>query len=113
MKRRPLPWAGVVFAPSFTALTGDCSPDTSEGQDGLGGPRGGDAEAIEAEIAQRVSEYLEVLTVTRDADVAGDYYTEDARLPGPGTDSDRPSLIEEMRRTFDSGVQVQVDRRTI
>jgi ketosteroid isomerase-like protein len=77
------------------------------------GTSGGDAEAVEAQLAQRISDYLEVLTVHRDADVAREYYTEDAKLVGPGMDMDRPSLVEGMRGTFEAGVQVQVDRRTI
>jgi len=98
---------------SFTALIGACTPDASEEEGGSGELRAGDAEAVEEEIAQRISDYLEVLRVARDADVAGEYYTEDARLLGPGMDSDRRSLVEGMRSTFDSGVQVQVNRQTI
>jgi uncharacterized protein (TIGR02246 family) len=64
-------------------------------------------------LAQRISDYLEVLTVDRDADAAREYYTEDARLLGPGMDMDRPGLVENMRATFESGIKVQVDRRTI
>ena len=74
---------------------------------------GSAAESVEAEIAKRISDYLEVLTVHRDADLARDYYTEDARLVGPGTDMDRPSLVEGMRGTFEAGIQVQVNRRTL
>ena len=74
---------------------------------------GSSAEAVEAELAQRISDYLEVLTEHRDADLARDYYTEDARLVGPGMDLDRPSLVEGMRGTFEAGIQVQVNRRTL
>ena len=74
---------------------------------------GSSAEAVEAELAQRISDYLEVLTVHRDADLARDYYTEDARLVGPGMDLDRQSLVEGMKGTFGAGIQVQVNRRTL
>jgi ketosteroid isomerase-like protein len=74
---------------------------------------GSSAEAGKAELAKRVSDYLEVLTVHRDADLAREYYTEDARLVGPGMDLDRPSLVEGMRGTFEAGIQVKVNRRTL
>ena len=45
--------------------------------------------AAEAAIAERASSYLEQLTVERDAGPARDYYTEDARLLGPGMDLDQ------------------------
>jgi ketosteroid isomerase-like protein len=77
------------------------------------GTSGNNAEAIEAELAQRISDYVEVLTVHRDADLAGDYYTEDARLVGPGMDLDRLTLVEGIRETFEAGIQVQVNRRTL
>ena len=68
---------------------------------------------VEAELARRISDYIEILTVHRDADLARDYYTEDARLVGPGMDLDRQSLVEGMRGTFEAGIQVQVNRRTL
>ncbi|MGD2122967.1 MAG: nuclear transport factor 2 family protein [Gemmatimonadota bacterium] len=92
---------------------------TSVGGGGSPQAGGAHAEAAKAEIAQRISDYLEVLTAAhdadgaRDAEIAGGYYTEDARVLGPGMDSDRPSLIETMRSTFESGVQVQVNRQTL
>ena len=39
----------------------------------------------------------DVLGVHRDADLAGEGYTEDARLVGPGVNVDRPTLVEGMR----------------
>jgi ketosteroid isomerase-like protein len=86
---------------------------TSVGAEGFAESRGAHAEAAKAEIAQRISDYLEVLTVFRDADMAGEFYTEDARLLGPGMDADRPSVVEGMKDTFGSGIQIQVNRRTL
>ena len=85
-------------------------PETEEIPVGISGSN---ADAVKAEIAQRISDYLEVLTVHRDADAAREYYTEDARLVGPGMAMDRPSLVEGMRGTFEAGIQVQVNRRTL
>jgi len=111
---RPIPPGNA--AASFlclVALTGACTSSESDPQEALPEVPAGNAQAAEVEIAQRVSDYLEVLTVHRDADLAGEFYTEDARLVGPGMDMDRPTLIEGMRGTFEAGVQVQVNRRTI
>jgi ketosteroid isomerase-like protein len=67
----------------------------------------------EAAITKRVSSYLNVLTVERYAEAASDYYTEDARLLGPGMDLDRSGVVEGLRSVFGSGMEVQVDRRTL
>lgn len=67
----------------------------------------------EAAIAERVSSYLRVLTVERDADAAKDYYTEDARLLGPGMDLNRSGVVEGIRAAFGAGMEVQVNRRTL
>lgn len=66
-----------------------------------------------AAIADRVSGYIEDLTVHRDAELARDYYTEDARLLGPGIDLNRESLVAGIRAVFDAGTQVQVNRSTL
>ena len=67
----------------------------------------------EAAIAERASSYLEQLTEERGAEAARDYYTEDARLLGPGMDLDRSGVIEGMRAVFEAGNEVQVNRRTL
>ncbi len=67
----------------------------------------------EAAIAERVSSYLRVLTVERDAEAASDYYTDDARLFGPGIDLDQSGVVEGLRAVFESGMEVQVNRRTL
>lgn len=97
---RPIPPGNAVV--SFfclVALTGACASSEADPQEAPSEVSGGNAQTAEVEIAQRVSNYLEVLTVHRDADLAGEFYTEDARLVGPGMDMDRPTLIEGMRGT--------------
>ena len=69
--------------------------------------------AAQAAITERISSYLEVLTVVRDAEVARDYYTEDARLLGPGMDLDQSGVVEGIRAVFEAGIEVQFDRRTL
>ena len=103
----------VVLASSLVAVTSACSPNQAHEEEVPTGVSREDAEAVETQLSQRISDYLEVLTVHRDADVAREYYTEDARLMGPGMDMDRPSLVENMRSTFEAGIQVQVNRRTL
>lgn len=66
-----------------------------------------------AEITERIAEYLEHLTVTRDADAAADYFTDDVRFLGPGTDLDRAAILDGIRGAFDADVKVQVRRRTL
>ena len=66
-----------------------------------------------AEIAKTISSYIECLTLQRDARAAGDYYTADARMLGPGMDLDRAALIEGMRAAFDSYPEVRVNRQTL
>jgi ketosteroid isomerase-like protein len=68
---------------------------------------------VEAAVAQRISGYIENLTVQRDVESARDYFTEDARLLGPGIDLDRSGVVEQIRAVFDAGIQVQVTRRTL
>ncbi len=69
--------------------------------------------AAQAAITERISSYLEVLTVVRDAEAARDYYTEDARLLGPGMDLDRSGMIEAIHAVFEAGIEVQFNRRTL
>ena len=68
---------------------------------------------VPAEIAKRISSYIECLTVQRDAQGAGDYYTADARLLGPDLDLDRAAMIEGMHAAFASYPEVKVNRRTL
>lgn len=68
---------------------------------------------VEAAIRERVSSYVEELTTGRDVESAGDYYTWDARLLGPGIDLDRSGIMEGIRAVFDAGTEVKVDRRTV
>ena len=113
MRQSPFGGPVVAFVLSLIALAGACTQNEPEIEETSVGVSGRDAEAVEAQLAQRISDYLEVLTAHRDADVAGEYYTEDARLVGPGMDMDRPTLVEGMRGTFEAGVEVQVNRRTL
>ena len=66
-----------------------------------------------AEIADRIASYIDVLTVTRDADLAGAYYTEDAMLLGPGMNVDHAGVVEGVRAAFDAGITVEVKRETL
>ena len=113
MRRVSLGRLAVAFALSLVAVTSACTPNQPDVEEVPPGVSRGDAEAVEAQLSQRISDYLEVLTVHRDANVAGEYYTGDARLVGPGMDMDRPTLVESMRSTFEAGIQVQVNRRTL
>ena len=69
--------------------------------------------AAMAAIAERTSSYVEQLTSSRDAEAARDYYTEDARLLGPGIDLDRSAVIDGIRAAFEAGIEVLVSRRTL
>jgi ketosteroid isomerase-like protein len=68
---------------------------------------------LEAEIAARVQDYLQVLTSVRDPDAARDYYTEDATLVGPGFEFDRPTVVRELGLAFEAGAQIRVNRETL
>jgi ketosteroid isomerase-like protein len=65
------------------------------------------------EIEERIAGYLEQLTETRDIDAAEDYFTADVRFLGPGMDLSRAAILEGIRGVFDTGVEVQVNRRTL
>ena len=68
---------------------------------------------VEAEIAERLSGYLDAFE-RRDIEAARDYWTEDARLIAPGIDRDRSSVLEGLQSTFDAGTRIDVlDRRTV
>ena len=69
--------------------------------------------AAQTEIAERIASYIEVLTNQRDAELARDYYTEDARLLGPGIDLDRSAIIDGIRSVLDAGSRVQVSRQSL
>ena len=69
--------------------------------------------AAMAAIAERTSSYVEQLTSSRDAEAARDYYTDDARLLGPGMDLDRSAVIDGIRAAFEVGIEVLVSRRTL
>ncbi|HUE89523.1 MAG TPA: nuclear transport factor 2 family protein [Vicinamibacterales bacterium] len=70
-------------------------------------------EAESAQIAKCIASYIDVLTVQRDPSLAGEYYTDDARLLGPGMNLDRAGVVDVIRATLEAGVQVQVERRTL
>ena len=64
-------------------------------------------------IEDRIDGYLELLTVTRNIDAAEDYFTADVKFLGPGIDLPRDAILDGIRGVFDSGVEVQVNRRTL
>ena len=66
-----------------------------------------------AAIKKSIQSYLHQVTTERDLEETADFYTEDARLIGPDTDLDRLGIIDSIRAVFESGVEVQVGRRTI
>ena len=68
---------------------------------------------MDAAIADRISGYLSVLTVERDADAVAEYYTDDARLLGPGMDLDKAGVVDGLRSLFGAGMRLEIDRRTI
>ncbi len=59
------------------------------------------------EIAERVAGYVAAIE-RGDVDAAADYWTEDARLIGPGFDLDRSEVLEGMRAVFGAGTTVAV-----
>ncbi len=75
-------------------------------------PIGADQNAAEA-IGQSIDGYLEQLTGKRNLEAAADFYTQDARLIGPGTDMGRADVVETLRSVFEGDIQVQVNRRTL
>ncbi len=113
MRRSPVGGPEVAILLSLITLAAACTPNGPDMQESSGGVSGGGAEAVESEIAQRIAGYLEVLTVHRDADLAGEYWTEDARLVSPGMNVDRAGLVDGLRGAFEAGVQVEVSRQTI
>lgn len=66
-----------------------------------------------AEIEERIGSYLEQLTLARDAEAARDFYTQDARLLGPGTDLDRAGVLDAIRSAFEAGMELRAERRTL
>ena len=66
----------------------------------------------EAEITSRISAYVDVLTVARDAEAARDFYTDDAKLLGPGFEFARSTVVREIQAAFAAGAQIQVKRHT-
>ena len=113
MRRFSLGWPLLAFVLCLVGVTSACTPNQPDVEEVPTGVSGGDTEAIASQLSQRISDYIDVLTVHRDADMAGEYYTGDARLVGPGMDMDLPTLVESLRSTFEAGIQVQVNRRTL
>lgn len=72
-----------------------------------------DTSSVATQIESRVAGYLEVLTHSRDAEGAGDYYSEGASLVGPGFTFDRTAVLREIRSAFDAGAQIEIDRETL
>ncbi len=62
------------------------------------------------EISKSISAYLDAIK-RQDVQAAGEYWTEDSRLVGPGMQLDRSQLLEGMRSAFATGIQVNVLRR--
>lgn len=93
--------AGLAACPS-----GDALPDEDPG---AGQRQAGAA----AQISERTSGYLETLE-RGDVEGAGDYWTEDATLLGPGIELDRANILAGMRSVVDADTRVDVlDRRSI
>lgn len=106
--RLTLSAVGLVAALVLAA----CEPgEADEGQDAPAGtPAVGPAEAA---IAERIADYIDVLTMQRNAQMAGDFYTDDARLLGPEIDLDRQRVIDGIQAVLDAGTEVEVNRETL
>lgn len=81
------------------AACGMRTPDSKE--------HSGAEETTPREIAERVASYVAAIE-RADVDAAADYWTEDARLIGPGIDLDRSAVLDGMRSVFDAGTRVDV-----
>lgn len=110
MKQRHTNRSSKALLAALTASVGACaSPESAPGSGA-----GSDATAVaESAIRDRITGYLEQLTVLGDPDAAGDYYTADARILGPGVDLDRSSVIGGIRSVLGAGTRVVVNRRTL
>ena len=62
------------------------------------------------EISKRIFGYLDALK-RQDVQAAGEYWTEDSKLIGPGMELDRSQILEGLRSAFASGIQVNVLNR--
>jgi ketosteroid isomerase-like protein len=76
-----------------------------------GDANSGTQDAAAEEIAERLAGYLAAIE-RGDVGAAADYWTEGARLLGPGFDLDRSAVLEAMRAVFDAGTRVDVLSRT-
>jgi ketosteroid isomerase-like protein len=90
----------AVLIASFAMLTFGCQPRSSDS----------DPAKAATDISNRISGYLDALK-RRDVQAAGEYWTEDSRLIGPGIDLDRSQLLEGLRSAFAAGTQVNVLKR--
>ena len=75
-------------------------------------PRTSDPDSVKSteDISKRIFGYLDALK-RQDVQAAGEYWTEDSRLIGPGIDLDKSHLLEGLSSTFAAGVQFNVVKR--
>lgn len=76
------------------------------------GPRRSDSDSTKStnEISKAISGYLDALK-RQDVQEAGEYWTEDSKLIGPGIELDRSQLLEGLQSAFAGGIQVNVLKR--
>ncbi len=91
----------AILIACFFLLVIECQPRSSDS----------DSAKTAKEISKRIFDYLDALK-RQDVQAAGEYWTEDSRLIGPGIDLDRSHLLEGLRSAFAAGIQVNVLKRS-
>lgn len=108
--RLTLSAVGVVA----TLVLAACEPGEADaGQDAPAATPAMATVSAEAAIAERIADYIDVLTTQRNASVAADFYTDDARLLGPGIDLDRQRIVDGIQAVMSAGTEVEVNRETL
>ena len=88
----------ILMASLFLAIK--CQPESSDS----------DSAKTTNEISNRILGYLDAIE-RQDVQAAGEYWTEDCKLVGPGIELNRSQLIEGLQQAFSGGVQVDVIKR--